>query len=304
MTCVGVCGERASHGPLPREFGNKVSQCVSLSASLHNSYIAMTSTIPDSIPLVILENKVLLPSVVTKVTVRGREGSTLTRKIQAWQDKRQEAYIGCVPLINPITPNDNNQLLEIGPIEPSTAPQMPLPIQQPSGERAHLIDNMYKFGCLAKVLRVERVGFGGYAIFAEGVSRFKIRTVLQEKPHMVAKVEHFVEQVDETVDNLRDVDLRTQVTAFRELSSAFVTKMRDLQLPDPLIAQLSKIMESSKPGVLANILVSVIETTYEEKLEYLSTTTFKARLIMTNEWMTRQLHVSREKGREEEGFIL
>jgi ATP-dependent Lon protease len=257
----------------------------------------MTSTIPDSIPLVILENKVLLPSVVTKVTVRGREGSTLTRKIQAWQDKRQDAYIGCVPLINPITPNDNNQLLENGPIEPSTAPQMPLPIQQPSGDRAHLTDNMYKFGCLAKVLRVERVGFGGYAIFAEGVSRFKIQTVLQEKPHMVAKVEHFVEQVDEAVDNLRDVDLRTQVTAFRELSNAFVTKMRDLQLPDPLIAQLSKIMESSKPGVLANILVSVIETTYEEKLEYLSTTTFKARLIMTNEWMTRQLHVSRIRQR-------
>jgi ATP-dependent Lon protease len=249
----------------------------------------MTSPLPESIPLVILENKVLLPFVVTKVIVRGREASTLTRKIQAWQDKRQDAYVGFVPLLAPISPKADDQLIDNGPSEPSAAPLMPLPIQQSATEKNNLVENMHKFGCLARVLRVERIGFGGYAIFAEGVSRFRVQTVLQDKPHILAKVEHFVEQVDQV--NTADTDLATQITAFRELSKSFVEKMRDLQLPDPLIAQLSKIMDNSKPGVLANILVSVIETTYEEKLQFLSTTAFKARLVMTNEWMTRQLHV-------------
>ncbi|GAB5587597.1 hypothetical protein Unana1_02497 [Umbelopsis nana] len=249
----------------------------------------MTSPLPESIPLVILENKVLLPFVVTKVIVRGREATTLTRKIQAWQDKRQDAYVGFVPLLAPISPKTDDQLIDNGPSEPSAAPLMPLPIQQSATEKNNLAENMHKFGCLARVLRVERIGFGGYAIFAEGVSRFRVQTVLQDKPHILAKVEHFVEQVDQV--NTADTDLATQITAFRELSKSFVEKMRDLQLPDPLIAQLSKIMDNSKPGVLANILVSVIETTYEEKLQFLSTTAFKARLVMTNEWMTRQLHV-------------
>lgn len=250
----------------------------------------MTSTAPDSIPLVVLENKVLLPYVVTKVIIRGREASTLTRKIQTWQDKRQEAYIGCVPLMTATSGKSDAVSVEDGPSEASTAPQMPMPLQSGATDRSTPSDSLFQYGCLAKVLRVERVGFGGYAIFAEGISRFRVQAVLQDKPHLLAKVEHFVEQVDDVVS--RDGDLLTQITAFRELSKSFISKMRDLQLPDPLIAQLSKLMDNSKPGVLANILVSVIETTYEEKLEYLSTTTLKARLIMANEWMTRQLHVS------------
>lgn len=254
----------------------------------------MTSTAPDSIPLVVLENKVLLPYVVTKVIIRGREASTLTRKIQTWQDKRQEAYLGCVPLMNDTTYGKNDTAsVEDGPSEASTAPQMPMPLQSGATDRSTPADSLFQYGCLAKVLRVERVGFGGYAIFAEGISRFRVQAILQDKPHLLARVEHFVEQVDDV--NSRDGDLLTQITAFRELSKSFISKMRDLQLPDPLIAQLSKLMDNSKPGVLANILVSVIETTYEEKLEYLSTTTLKARLIMANEWMTRQLHVSVSK---------
>jgi ATP-dependent Lon protease len=249
----------------------------------------MTSPAPDSIPLVILENKVLLPFVVTKVTIRGREASTLTRKIQVWQDKRQNAYIGCVPLAKPTSGKNDGMSIEDGPSEPSTAPQMPMPPQSGGEDRSIPSDSMFQYGCLANVLRVERVGFGGYAIFAEGVSRFRVQTVFQDKPHILAKVEHFVEQVEDV--NTRDGDLLTQITAFRELSKSFISKMRDLQLPDPLIAQLSKLMDNSKPGVLANILVSVIETTYEEKLDYLSTRTLKARLTMTNKWMTRQLHV-------------
>ncbi|KAG2180134.1 hypothetical protein INT43_003922 [Umbelopsis isabellina] len=256
----------------------------------------MSSTYPDSIPLVILENKVLLPSVVTKVTIRGREASTLTRKLQAWQDKRQEAYVGCTPLKTLTTNSSDSQAVDESPSEPSTAPQMPMPSSSSNSTSngRNLANDLYSFGCLGRVIRVERVGFGGYAIFLEGLARFRVEQILQERPHVLAKVQHFVEEVD-MATNVEDGDLANQIAAFRVLSKAFVNKMRDLQLPDPLIAQLSKLMDNSKPGVLANILVSVIETTYEEKLDYLSTTTLKARLIMTNEWMTRQLHVSEKR---------
>jgi ATP-dependent Lon protease len=253
----------------------------------------MSPSYPDSIPLIALENKVLLPSVVTKVTIRGREASTLNRKLQSWQDKRQEAYIGCTPLKTPTTNHSDSQAIDDSPSEPSTAPQMPMPTgsSNSSPNRQNLADDLHSFGCLARVIRVERVGFGGYAIFLEGLARFRVQQILQEKPHVLAKVHHYTEEVD-LAANGEDGDLANQIAAFRVLSKAFVNKMRDLQLPDPLIAQLSKLMDNSKPGVLANILVSVIETTYEEKLDYLSTTTLKARLIMANEWMTRQLHVS------------
>jgi ATP-dependent Lon protease len=67
--------------------------------------------------------------------------------------------------------------------------------------------------------------------------------------------------------------------------------MKDLRMPENLIQQLTKLIDSVSPPVLADLLVSVIETSFDEKLTMLSTINLKERVEKASEYMTRQLHV-------------
>ncbi|CAO3632062.1 unnamed protein product [Cunninghamella blakesleeana] len=67
--------------------------------------------------------------------------------------------------------------------------------------------------------------------------------------------------------------------------------MRELNLPDTLTTQLSKLIDNVSPLTLSDLLISVIETTLDEKLYMLSTINVKDRLVKASEWLTRQLHV-------------
>ncbi|KAG1218790.1 hypothetical protein G6F68_021510 [Rhizopus microsporus] len=68
--------------------------------------------------------------------------------------------------------------------------------------------------------------------------------------------------------------------------------MKELRMPENLIQQLTKLLDSVPPPVLADLLVTVIETSFDEKLTMLATEDVKKRLEKASEWMTRQLHVS------------
>jgi ATP-dependent Lon protease len=218
----------------------------------------------DTLIVVPLENKVLLPSVVLKLSLKGKDALTLTRKHLRANEQRKPTYIACIPYKEKVTPNgkDGGERL----IRPEDK------------------EKLYEYGCTARIIRVQRSGLGVATVFVEGVSRFKVSRYITDGDNpLLVKADYLPEQPDE-----QNTD---EFIAFKALVREFLTKMKDLQMPDTLIQQLTKLIDSVSPPVLSDLLVSVIETSFEERLDMLSTTSLKDRVRKASEWMTRQLHV-------------
>jgi ATP-dependent Lon protease len=274
---------------------------------------------PENIIVLPLEGKVLLPSVVLRLMIRGKQANELTRsyfrQVTASQTNKKpmvDIYVACIPLrpnfVNKKTPSlikgnsDNDQIV-------SQAPQVPCPpsIQgvgdqvQQKDDSDGLISNMdrhrlLEFGCMARIVRVQRSGANLFGIFVEGVTRFKVKNFHQNTPSMTPYPGCWMANVNYMKDDgrvMKELSTREKenIIAFKELSQIFVVKMRELQLPETLLQQLSKVVNTTPVSLLADLLVALIETTFEERLVMLSTPLLENRIRMASEWMTRQLHV-------------
>ncbi len=243
----------------------------------------MPTLLADNLIVVPLENKVLLPSVVLKINMRGRDAVALTRKHLRSSEQRKPTYIACIPLTGEpelrkedvndsgLTPSPNNvnaitALKDEGFIKPEDK------------------NRLFDYGCTARIIRVQRSGLGAFTMFVEGVSRFKVDKYFTQESALHVKVKYFEEEFNEQ-------DSTDEMIRFKALVREFLSKMKDLRMPENLIQQLTKLIDSVTPPVLADLLVSVIETSFDEKLTMLSTTNLKDRVEKASEWMTRQLHV-------------
>lgn len=248
--------------------------------------------LPETLAVVPLENKVLLPAVVLKITMRGREASTLTQRIFRPSDQRKGAHLACIPL-KQLPSNDSNATL-------TEEKRVLVPNKKSSwsseGEQEELesglvgkedVKRLYEYGCAARILRVQRSGLGVVSVYIEGISRFRVERIIQDSSTVLAKVKY----IEQPTREIKTDDMKDEAIAFKALCREFLTKMRDLQMPDSLVQQLGKLVDNVSPIVLADMLVSVIETSFDEKLSMLSTTDVKERLTKMSEWMTRQLHV-------------
>lgn len=265
------------------------------------------SNLPDSLVIVPLENKVLLPSVVLKLTMKGKDASNLTRKHFRLSEQRKAAYVVVIPLkqsVKPSTPSqddaaDGKTLKKSTSSNDGTDTKSTTLVKQSSSQVAddqlllelHERDLLYDYGCVARILRVQRSGLGVFSVFVEGVARCKVDQLLPPgyegmTTASMAKVTYLESPLKQQMEDIKD-----DLIAFRALAKEFLSKIRELQLPDHLTAQLSKLIDNVSALTLADLLVSVIETSFEEKLTMLSMTDPKERLVKASEWMTRQLHV-------------
>ncbi|KAI8074533.1 ATP-dependent protease La [Gongronella butleri] len=271
-------------------------------------------SLPDSLVTIPLEGKVLLPSVVLKLTMRGRDASALSRKFFKQSEQRKPTYVVCVPMLpfaaaataagdddkdaaahgnklvdhhtaaSPTSDivrsnSTNNASSNVSAITTATPDHQWLTLP-------HEKERFFDHGCVARVLRVQRSGLGAFSVFVEGISRCKIDRLSQQAEMIVAKVTYLDAPAKAQMDAAKD-----DLIAFKALAKEFLGKMKELQLPDALTTQLAKLIDNVSPLTLADLMVSVIETTFDEKLFMLSTTAVKERLTKATEWMTRQLHV-------------
>ncbi|KAI9483235.1 MAG: ATP-dependent protease La [Benjaminiella poitrasii] len=228
-------------------------------------------TASDNLIVVPLENKVLLPSVVLKIHMQGKDAVALTRKHLRSNEQRKPTYVACIPLIN----NDSNSKGTVD--EESTKDEGFL---RPD-ERGRL----FEYGCTARIIRIQRSGLGAFTMFVEGISRFKVQSYNQQDGSpLYVKIKPMFDDEDNN-------DKSDEMIRFKALVREFLTKMKELRMPDNLIQQLTKLIDSVSSPVLADLLVSVIETSFDEKLTMLATTSLKERVEKASEWMTRQLHV-------------
>ncbi|KAI7894765.1 ATP-dependent protease La [Mucor mucedo] len=226
-------------------------------------------TLTDSLIVVPLENKVLLPSVVLKINMRGRDAVALTRKHLRFSEQRKPTYIACIPLTGEST---------------AVVEEDAVALKDEGFIKAEDKDRLFAYGCTARIVRVQRSGLGAFTMFVEGISRFMVDDYFTHENALHVKVKYFDEELDEN-------ETSDEMIRFKALVREFLAKMKDLNMPENLIGQLTKLIDSVSPPVLADLLVSVIETSFDEKLTMLATISLKERVEKASEWMTRQLHV-------------
>ncbi|KAG1468539.1 hypothetical protein G6F56_003776 [Rhizopus delemar] len=208
------------------------------------------SSLPDQLIIVPLENEVVLPSVVIKICLRGKDATTLAHQHMISSRQRSSTYIACIPMITATTDS--------------------------------LQENLFDYGCTAKILRVERASLGAFTMHIEGVARFKTLQIKQENAWM-AQVSYFEEQEMSNHDE--------DIIQFRALVQTFLDRIKELQMPENLLDRLTQLLDSVSSSNLADLLVTVIEVSFNEKLTMLSTLNTRERIGKASDWIKRQLHM-------------
>ncbi|KAI9303681.1 ATP-dependent protease La [Cunninghamella echinulata] len=246
--------------------------------------------LPDSLTVIPLENKVLLPSVVLKLTMHGKDATNLTRKYFKLAEQRKPLHVVCVPYLTKKQQKDNSNTDNLFLTSDDH-------------------DKLYSYGCVSRIIRVQRAGLGAFSVFVEGITRCKIEklSILSSEGTTVAKVTYPDQPTKIQLDNLKD-----DFIAFKALSKEFLSKMRELNLPDTLTTQLSKLIDNVSPLTLSDLLISVIETTLDEKLYMLSTANISEQIHSSIEgklskkqrefYLRQQLDAIKQELGESDGF--
>lgn len=242
---------------------------------------------PDKLIVIPLETKVLLPSVVFRLSIRGKQATELTKDYFTSLDKKPTIYIACIPLkssSNKVSHHDESAISSQAPFMPNATSEI-----QQGGDNSgvllsqHERDRCMDYGCLGRILGVQKSGVHQFNLCVEGLARFKVVSWLQETHGWMAQVEYI------------HVDAVTAYPAveeeFKMLCRQFVDKMRALQVPESLVSQFTKIVATLHVSPLADMVVSLIETTFSERLEMLSTPALEERLALAIRYLRKQLEV-------------
>lgn len=141
-----------------------------------------TKTVPI---LPLAQGSVLLPGVTLRIPLqnRGDIAAVLANVYSRASTPRPDASsitIGCVPINSPYLSPDGNKLLE----DAVKSRKQDYEID-PAQAKAR---DLFRHGTVAKISGVQGRRQGELALIVEGVSRFKVEKVLQDRPYFEARV--------------------------------------------------------------------------------------------------------------------
>ncbi len=141
-------------------------------------------------------------------------------------------------------------------------------------------DKVYRVGTAALILKMAKTEDNKAQLLIQGLSRFKVREFLGGKPYLQARVEYFGDK--------GEADKETQAMMANILS--LFDRMVQLSpgLPPEMGAMAKTIQE---PGVLADMVASVMNSTQEEKQQVLEIIDVKERLKKVTVLMNHQLEI-------------
>ena len=150
-----------------------------------------------------------------------------------------------------------------------------------------------------------------YSILVTGISRFRVARVLQDDPYVLAQVEtlsHFQdEQYEEFKDSKLDIEFGELVETFRkkainllellDLSIPSVAKLRVMFAVLPTLCimliicndHFQKMLESIPNHQLADLISSIVNASFNEKLEILNAIDLKDRFSKALPLLLRQI---------------
>ncbi|KAI9279590.1 ATP-dependent protease La [Sporodiniella umbellata] len=170
--------------------------------------------------------------------------------------------------------NYQDSIKQQHPLHIACIPLIPSNDHSPNGD-------LFDYGCVAQVLDIDKTSMDVYTLCIEGISRFRVIGV-KKLNAWVAHVEYIKAQ------GLNDQE--ESIVQFRRLVRRFLEAIIELHIPNSLIDNLSQRLYSCSHSDMADLMATVIEATFEEKLVMLSTASLKKRIEMTSEWVWRQIN--------------
>ena len=148
------------------------------------------------------------------------------------------------------------------------------------GETSHLKEDYYDIGTSVVILRMAKTADNKAQLLLQGISRFRMLQIEEGKPYLRARVE-----------NLEDVEVKDiEVEALMANLIGLFERIVKLSpfLPQEFGAMVKTITD---PGVLADLIASVINVTIEEKQKILEILDVKERLREVTRLVNHQVEI-------------
>ncbi|KAF9199461.1 hypothetical protein BGZ49_010397 [Haplosporangium sp. Z 27] len=253
--------------------------------------------IPRTLSLLPLQDKVLLPGVVTRQQITRHDAVPLLERVLRTFDSKELSK--CIIGVFPTSAKDDNDSDSKSKISKSRKNGISdrgnedfAPTRPGSNNSSNPVplspSSFHTTGCAARIVRLERI-VGGFAVVLEGLVRVRLNKIVTQTPFFEANVTPLP---DKTVDK-NDQELQDQILALQSISKEFVTLLQALKLPATILSQLQRFLADSAttPGQVVDLLMSTIESSYNEKLAILDAVDLKERIPKSIELLTRQIHV-------------
>ena len=142
------------------------------------------------------------------------------------------------------------------------------------------LPDLYTIGTSALILKMAKTEDNKTQMLAQGLSRFKIIEYIEDKPYLQARVEHLQE------NGKKDKETEALMSNIVGLFSKIIEFSPGL--PREMEAMAMSIRE---PGILADMVASIINSSQEEKQKILETFDVKNRLTEVTRLVNHQLEV-------------
>jgi len=142
------------------------------------------------------------------------------------------------------------------------------------------LEDMYRVGTAARIIKLARAGKDGFNIVVEGVCRFKVDEFNQTDPFFTAKISPLVDE------GSNDVEVEALSLNLRNTAREVIDLLPEI----PVMAK--QLLDSiTAPGHLADLITANIDATIEEKQDVLEAVALKKRLVKVLELLNRQFEV-------------
>lgn len=196
--------------------------------------------------------------------------------------------IGCIPINSALLSADGKDLLDSNKRESSQGGTRN--VEPGKAKKADL----FLYGTLAKIVGVQ--GQNEPYIQVEGAQRFRVDKILHERPYFEAECTFFE---DDTPD-LQDTELRKSFTQLKQRARELLTVLRLASFFRPGASAFSPLLmrrfemfiakkEIAEAGRLADFIMDILDTKFEDKLRVLAMLDVKARVDKVLELLNKQV---------------
>ncbi len=155
--------------------------------------------------------------------------------------------------------------------------------RQKSFEKSHSPDQLYSVGVTGMILKMAKGAKDNQAqIMLQGLSRFRVKDFTRKQPYLMAKTE-LLENIEPPAEDKETAALKSNLIDLYDK-----TVKISPAIPQDIASMAKSIQE---PGILADMIISTINTPLENKQKILETLDVKARLKEASKMVSQQYEI-------------
>ncbi|XP_048580781.1 lon protease homolog 2, peroxisomal isoform X2 [Nematostella vectensis] len=240
-----------------------LASCLSQPTTETSAKMAAKADLPRKIPLLILDDKVLLPGSSMRIAVRDAASIRMIDSRLLRRDSLRSVLIGVVPRKSKSEDSGSSFLKTVGTaavVIQVTGTNWPKPL---------------------------------YTLLVTGLCRFSIDGIVQAEPYLLADVTQLDLPSKQEAELKRNAELASLAVEFRLIASEIVD-MLDGKIP--VIARLKEMLTALPDYNLPDTLASIIKASFDEKLEVLNATDLVERFKKALHLLKRQQEAIKANG--------